>query len=174
MRHQEISDSRPVTRKAVIFDVDGVLVDSYEAHLRSWQMLASECGLRITEAQFAATFGRTSRDIIRSYWNPALSDDQIARLDDRKEAMYRELVAHEFPAMEGAAELIDSLHKAGFALAAASSGPPENVDLALDRLDRRKEFSAVVTGRDVLRGKPIRRSSNWPLRVLVPRRAAAL
>jgi beta-phosphoglucomutase len=51
-------------------------------------------------------------------------------------------------------ELIDALHAAGFALAVGSSGPPENVGLVLDRLGRRDKFAAVVTGRDVTRGKP--------------------
>src|SRR5207244_1964586 len=49
----------------VIFDMDGVLIDSYEAHLESWRQLARELDRDITDEQFAATFGRTSRDIIR-------------------------------------------------------------------------------------------------------------
>jgi beta-phosphoglucomutase len=85
-------------RRAVIFDVDGVLVDSFDAHLRSWQA--------------------------------------------------------NFPAMDGAVELIDALHSAGFSLAMGSSGPPENMQLALDRLARRDAFAAVVSGRDVRQGKP--------------------
>ena len=54
--------------RAVIFDVDGVLVDSYHPHYRSWRELAAEGGRSITEEQFAETFGRTSRDIIRRFW----------------------------------------------------------------------------------------------------------
>ena len=140
---------------AVIFDVDGVLVDSYRAHLESWRRLGLEHGLVITEAQFAGTFGKTSRDIIERFWGgDGLDEPGIRELDEQKEALYRELVRDAFPAMEGARELIDALHAAGLALAVGSSGPPENVDLALRRLGRPALFAARVSGHDVTRGKP--------------------
>jgi beta-phosphoglucomutase len=141
------------THKAVIFDVDGVLVDSYEAHLRSWQIVAREDGVPFSVDDFVATFGRTSREIIERFWH--MTDPRAVRdLDDRKEALYREIVAEQFPAMDGAVELIDALHAAGFALAMGSSGPPENVQLAMDRLGRHEAFAAAVSGYDVPHGKP--------------------
>jgi beta-phosphoglucomutase len=141
--------------QAVIFDVDGVLVDSYRPHFESWRKLAAEHGLTLTEEQFARSFGRTSRDIIRSLWgDPRLDEARIRRLDDRKEALYREIVSRDFPAMDGARELLEVLHGAGIRLAVGSSGPPENVDLVLDRLDGRSWIGAVVNGMDVTRGKP--------------------
>jgi beta-phosphoglucomutase len=139
---------------AVIFDVDGVLVDSYGAHFESWRNVAAEAGLQLTEAQFAATFGRTSRDIIRHHFGTSLSDDAVGEMDDRKEARFRELIAADFPAMDGAVELIADLRAAGFLLAVGSSAPPRNVALVLDRLGLPSAFSSVVTGADVARGKP--------------------
>jgi beta-phosphoglucomutase len=139
-------------RLAAIFDMDGVLVDSYHAHFRSWQKLAAEEGREMTEAEFTAQFGRTSRDIIAS-WSGGYSDDQIRVLDDRKEALFREILLADFPTMPGAEQLLASLHGAGLAVAVGSSGPPENVDAVLDRLGR-ELFDAVVTGADVIRGKP--------------------
>jgi beta-phosphoglucomutase len=56
--------------------------------------------------------------------------------------------------MPGASELLNALGKAGFLLAIGSSGPPENVDQVLDKLQIRPLLSAVVTGADVTRGKP--------------------
>lgn len=143
------------TDRAVIFDVDGVLVDSYDAHRQSWRAVAREEGVTFTDETFRTTFGCTSRDVIRAAWpDDMLSDEQIARIDDRKEALYREIVAETFPAMEGAVELIDGCRAAGFSIAAGSSGPPENIDLALCQLGRIDSFDAVVTGREVMRGKP--------------------
>jgi beta-phosphoglucomutase len=141
-------------RLAVIFDVDGVLVDSYRAHLESWQALAREHGIALTEGQFAALFGQTSRDIICRIWGSGLSERQIAAIDQGKEAFYRDLPQLTCPAMGGAVELIDALIAAGFLLAVGSSGPPENVAMALERLGRAQCFGARVTGREVSRGKP--------------------
>jgi beta-phosphoglucomutase len=148
-------DGRVATRpRAVIFDVDGVLVDSYDAHLRSWVLMAREHGRELTEDEFAATFGQTSREIIARFWGAELDDAEREALDARKEAIYRDLIRADFPAMDGAVALIDALAAAGFLLAVGSSGPPENIELTLERLGRRERFQAMVTGRDVIRGKP--------------------
>ena len=140
---------------AVIFDMDGVLVDSYQAHFRSWQRMAAEAGLTLTEAEFAAQFGRTNPEIIAVYWGEDRHrDEEIAAMADRKEKIFREILRARFPAMPGARELLRSLDEAGFALAVGSSGPPENIELVLRRLGARSRFRAVVTAKDVTRGKP--------------------
>lgn len=151
----------------VIFDMDGVLVDSYQAHFKSWQVVAAAEGLTITEAEFASTFGCTTREIIAARWRGTASartphrrpvahydEQRIAALDEMKEAAFRDILRADFPAMPGAMELLRSLDDAGFALALGSSGPPENVDLVLDKLEARPLFKVVVTGADVTRGKP--------------------
>ncbi|HEY3391879.1 MAG TPA: HAD hydrolase-like protein, partial [Lacipirellulaceae bacterium] len=119
---------------AVIFDVDGVLVDSYQAHFASWRQLYAELGRDYTEAAFAADFGRTSRDILRRTLGPDISDERIAALDQRKESLFRAVLRGDFHAMAGAAELIGALSAEGFAVAVGSSGPPENIALSLEKL----------------------------------------
>jgi len=143
-------------RTAVIFDVDGVLVDSYEAHLRSWCDIARAHGVPFNEQDFARTFGRTSRDIIRAYWpdGGSMSAAAIQAIDDEKEADYRRLVEHDFPAMDGARDLIELLHGWNILVGVGSSGPPANVELVLRRLDVCHWIGAFVTGMDVTRGKP--------------------
>jgi beta-phosphoglucomutase len=138
----------------VIFDMDGVLIDSFEPHRRSWQQMARERGIEMTDEQFAATFGRTSRDIIRHFWGEGVSDEQIRQMDDRKEALFRDLLREQLPVMPGALELIDDLATHGFKLGVGSSGPPENVNLVVDSLGLRDHLSGIVTGMDVTRGKP--------------------
>ncbi|MEW6272954.1 MAG: HAD family phosphatase [Thermodesulfobacteriota bacterium] len=140
--------------RAVIFDVDGVLVDSYAAHYASWRDALRENGLELSEDDFARTFGRTSREVIRELFRGEVDDAQVREIDARKEALYRDVVARDFPAMDGAVELVDALHAAGFLLAVGSSAPPPNVELTLERLGRRAAFAVAVTGRDVTRGKP--------------------
>jgi len=140
---------------AAIFDMDGVLVDTYHAHFKSWLAMAEPQGLSFTEAEFAPTFGRTSREIIAYFWGDGrFTDEEMAALDDKKEAAFRKIIEADFPAMPGVRTLLRDLHDAGFRLAVGSSGPPENIDLVMDRIGARSLFDAVVTGMDVTRGKP--------------------
>ena len=144
-----------MTSYGVIFDMDGVLVDSYRTHFESWNRMLSARGLSMTEEQFAATFGRTSREIIRELWPEHVGgDEQVSQWDAEKEAAYRDALRADCPAMDGATELITALSAAGFALAIGSSGPPENVAAVLECLPGAECFSAAVDGTQVSRGKP--------------------
>jgi HAD superfamily hydrolase (TIGR01509 family) len=138
----------------VIFDMDGVLVDSYRPHLLSWQQAARAQGLDLTEPQFAGTFGRTSRDIIARLWPGRFSNGQIAAFDARKEQAYRDIIAHDFPEMAGAGDLVGALHAAGFATAIGSSGPPENIEVVKRGLPHGDTIGATVSGVEVEHGKP--------------------
>jgi beta-phosphoglucomutase len=139
---------------AVIFDMDGVLVDSYDAHYRSWLRLYGALGIEYSEVRFAKDFGRTGRDILHRTLGRDVSDAEFRELDGRKEAFYRDIIRENFPAMDGAEDLIDALSDVGFHLAIGSSGPPENVQLVLEKLRNGRRFSATVNGFDVTRGKP--------------------
>src|SRR6476646_808486 len=123
-----------VAKLAVIFDVDGVLVDSYQAHFLSWRKLFGELGLEYSEAEFAASFGRTSREILREKMGDEQSDAELAELDERKEAHYRAAFRQNSALMDGAVELVNALADDGFLLGIGSSGPQENVALALELL----------------------------------------
>ncbi|MGI9428356.1 MAG: HAD family hydrolase [Bythopirellula sp.] len=143
-----------MSQQAVIFDVDGVLVDSYQPHFLSWQQMLAELGEEFTEETFRSTFGRTNPDIFAQLFGEKYSTAEVKTHADRKEAIYREIIKHDFPAIDGAVELIDALAGAGFALAVGSSGPPENVAQTLASLGRAEVLTARVTGADVTRGKP--------------------
>lgn len=137
----------------VVFDMDGVLVDSAEAHLESWRGLARELGAPLSTADVAATFGRQNRDIIPILFG-VTEPTEVQALADRKEVLYRDIVRLHLPVVDGAVALIDALHEAGCRLAVGSSAPRANIDLVLDRVDRAHCFHAIVSGDDVRRGKP--------------------
>lgn len=143
-----------MTKSAVIFDVDGVLVASGHAHAASWRALARESGVAFTDEQFRATFGQTSRDIIRSLWGPKPTDARIKQLDDEKEALYRELITGMVPLTIGAREALRALADDGLVLAVATSGPRANLDLVLGETGLAPLFAATVTGDDIEHGKP--------------------
>jgi beta-phosphoglucomutase len=143
-----------VSEYGAIFDMDGVLVDSYRAHLESWQQTARAHGVEMTERQFAETFGRTSREIITRLWGGRIREEDVPAFDAEKEAAYRRVIRADFPEMPGAGELLAALHAAGFRIAVGSSGPPENVRAVMECLPNAGLIDAAVHGRDVAHGKP--------------------
>src|SRR3954470_11383700 len=94
---------------AVIFDVDGVLTDSYDAHFQSWQRMFGDIGVHFTDEEFRRTFGRTNRDIFAELYSGEMTQEESRRLGDRKEIIYREIVSEQFKPLPGAVELIDAL-----------------------------------------------------------------
>ncbi len=141
-----------------IFDLDGTLVDSFDAHLVAWQRMSERHGVPITLAHFERHFGRRNDAMLREIWSEAgegpLSDADVDRLGREKESIYRALVTDSFPVMDGGPDLLRSLHTDRWRLAVGSSAPIENVDLAVDGMGSRSLFHAIVTGDDVTRGKP--------------------
>jgi len=137
----------------VIFDMDGVLIDSADAHWESWRRLADENGLSVNREHFTSTFGRSSSDIIPLLFGE-LSLTKTRALSERKEAIYRDLLGDAPPIVAGAVELVHSLHAAGIALALGSSGPRANIDLVLGAMRVAEDMSVIISADDVTRGKP--------------------
>jgi HAD superfamily hydrolase (TIGR01509 family) len=138
----------------VLFDWDGVVIDSSSQHERSWDLLAAERGLTLPEGHFKAGFGKKNEVII-----PALgwgSDPSIVKeLADRKEELYRELVAAEgVVVLPGARELLLGLKESGIPRAVGSSTPRGNLDALFAATGLDAFFDAVVCGTDVTHGKP--------------------
>ncbi|NNJ25418.1 Phosphoglycolate phosphatase [Planctomycetes bacterium LzC2] len=138
----------------VVWDVDGVLVDSYAPHLKSWQQTAEKLGVSYTEEDFLSGFGKTSREHLKENFGASMSDEQIEEIESEKEALYREMVMEEFPAMPGARELIQALKGADFKIALATSGPAANLMLAVRLMKLQPFLSGVISGGDVAKGKP--------------------
>lgn len=143
---------------AAIFDLDGTLVDSYDAHFDAWRSVASEIGHELTVEQFARQFGRTNDPILRELFGwvgrEAPDREGLRSLADRKESLFRSSIERSFPAMSGSRELLRALRSKGWRLAVGSSAPPDNVALAVAGLEAASLFEAIVHGDDVTHGKP--------------------
>lgn len=137
----------------VLWDVDGVLLDSAAQHLESWQLMAREFRYPYSEADFWPTFGMRNADIIPQVFG-VTDPEQVQAIADRKEALYRELVAREAQALPGARELLAALHAAGYRQALGSSAPEENLRVIVEALEIGLYLDAMVSGETVPRGKP--------------------
>ncbi|WP_069801298.1 HAD family hydrolase [Thermogemmatispora onikobensis] len=140
---------------AVIWDLDGVIIDSAQAHFRAWQRLAQEEGWTLSEEDFRATFGMRNDRILPLLWGE-MPPERIRALSERKEAYFRELVRQnpQSLALPGALELLQAVHEAGIAQALASSTPPENIALISELLGLQRYLQVLISGEMVERGKP--------------------
>jgi beta-phosphoglucomutase len=138
----------------VIFDMDGVIVLSEEAHWLAWRDAAAKRGVDLAYETFLSCFGRVNADCVRIMIGEGIGPDESARIADEKEAAMRAIIRERIPIAPGLGALLAALTAEGAVLAVGSSAPPENVDLVLDGASLRRSFSAVVNGNDVRRGKP--------------------
>lgn len=141
------------TIQAVIWDLDGVIIDSADEHRRAWQRLAREEGVSFTDADFWTTFGKRNDDIFAMQWG-TLAPERAKILADRKERYFRELIRETAAPLPGAMELMRELHEAGFAQALASSTPIENIELISEVLGLKRYLTILVSGETVPHGKP--------------------
>lgn len=143
------------TPRAVLWDLDGTLVDSGDYHWRAWREVMGGDGVDLNYAQFLDSFGQKNDRILTAWLGERATAETIRRIGDAKEAMYRQLAAAEGLApLPGAAEWVRRLHHAGWRQAIASSAPAENVRVMLDALDLDRYFDATVSADDVTAGKP--------------------
>ncbi len=139
---------------AVIWDVDGVILDSAEQHRQAWAALAREQGFPYTDDAFWAGFGRRNRDVIPLMFGVDGPPERIAALGERKEQLYRALLVREATPLPGAKELMAALHAAGYRQALGSSAPEENLATIVQLLGLGAWLEATISGESVPRGKP--------------------
>lgn len=138
----------------IIFDNDGVLVNSSEEHYLTFVALGEEAGYTITREQFLHLFGRHNRDIFPILFGHQLPVEEIAALSARKEELFRAMVRGHVRALPGVLALLPALRAAGFHLAVGTSTPRDNLDLILSELGIAADFEAIASAEDVTRGKP--------------------
>ncbi len=141
--------------KAVLWDMDGTLVDSLPLHWRAWRQIAEAEGFPLAYDQFIGTLGKRNDEILQGWFGPAMDTATRSRLGLAKEARYRELVRSEGIApLPGAAEWIARLRAAGWKQAIATSAPRLNEEAVVDALGLAGLFDARVSAEDVTHGKP--------------------
>ena len=141
---------------AVIFDFDGVVIDSHEAHERSWFALAAELGKDLSRETFVSTFGQRNESILPFLgWADEGDRERIQQLGDRKEGLYREILRAEgIEPLPGVVALLKDLAAAGIPCAIGTSTPRANVECVLEITGLGGFFKDIAASEDVTRGKP--------------------
>ncbi len=135
--------------KAVIFDMDGVIIDSEPLHMEAWRRLLEMHGIDTGEVDFHDLVGKGEVECFKSY----NMEGNSATLISEKQGIYKELLKDKLAPFPGVIDLIKTLHKK-FVLAVASNDFRENSLFALDRLKLRNYFRVIVGKEDVRHPKP--------------------
>lgn len=143
-----------MTSWGVLFDWDGVILDSSALHERSWELLAEETGWTLPPGHFKRGYGMKNEVIIPEMLGWTRDPAEIRRLSHRKEALFRELAAERgVRALPGVVEWLAELDRHGVPRAIASSTHRQNIEVLL-RLLGLGGFEAIIAAEDVARGKP--------------------
>ena len=139
--------------RGVLWDMDGVLVDTGEFHFQAWSQTLLEHSIPFTRELFRATFGMNNDGILSVLLGQPLAPERLAEIRDRKERLFRQAVRGRAQPLPGVRMWLERLKAAGVRQAVASSAPPANIDALVDELGLRSYFEAIVSGFD-LPGKP--------------------
>jgi HAD superfamily hydrolase (TIGR01509 family) len=140
---------------SVIFDWDGVIVDSAAQHEASWEQLAAEERRALPADHFKASFGKKNEWIIPHLFRWTEDPAEVRRLSLRKEALYRRIIlAQGLEPLPGVREQLRQLQAEGVRCWIGSSTHRENITIVLRGLGLEDLFGGMVTSEDVRHGKP--------------------
>ncbi len=137
----------------VLWDMDGVLVDTGELHYRSWKETLDEAGIPFDRDVFRETFGMNNAGILEHLLGEKPDQELVNRISEQKERIFRDSVPGNVQTLPGVIPWLARLQQSGARMAVASSAPSANIELMVEELNIRPYFQALVSGAD-LPGKP--------------------
>ena len=138
---------------AILWDLDGVLVDSGEYHYAAWKQTFDELGVRFSEEQFRMTFGMNNTGILGMIYGKKLLLEREQQISERKESLFREAVKGNALLLPGVENALKNFTAWNMKQAIASSAPPKNIEVLVQELQIGNYFDAIVSGYDIP-GKP--------------------
>jgi beta-phosphoglucomutase len=139
--------------RGVVFDFDGVIVDSHPVHKNAWKRFLGSVGRTVSGEDLKFVMDGRKRDDILRHFLGDLDPEVIMGYAHRKEQFFRD-EAGDVQTIDGVLTFLEDLEDAGVPMGIASSGSRSRVNFLLDRLNLRSHFQVVVTGDEVKKGKP--------------------
>jgi HAD superfamily hydrolase (TIGR01509 family) len=139
---------------AVLFDMDGVIVDSNLYHKLAFEAFLKRHNVSLTDEELKTqVYGRTNAEIMRFIFKDNFSIERGEVWADEKEAIFRELYEEVSP-VKGLVPFLQTLKANGVKTAVGTSAPKLNLDFILDKINVRQYFDALLHSADVQFGKP--------------------
>jgi len=143
-----------MTVRGILWDMDGVLADTGDAHYEAWRTMFAEQGHPLTREAFNDTFGMANGQILRQWLGEDTPRHVIDELAARKEALFREGVAQRVRLLPGVERWLAWAQARGLRQAVASSGEMANIVAVVAALDLGNYFDALISGAFLPRSKP--------------------
>jgi beta-phosphoglucomutase len=141
--------------RAVIFDMDGTIIDNMRFHAEAWVTVARKYGTELSAEQFEREFaGKKNEELVPLISKVPLSAEDVQRIAEEKEQLYRSAYAPHLAPLPGFEALLVTLRAGGSKLLVATAAPRANRDFVFDGLALHDAFDAVVGAEDAARGKP--------------------
>lgn len=139
--------------KGIIFDLDGVIVDSHPAHKKAWRALLRSLGRDVSQQQLEFVVEGHKREEILRHFLGELNEEEVRQYGALKDKHFADF-AHEVSAVPGVLDFIDQAEAAGLALAVGTSAGRRRAEQMLEGLGLSARLRAMVTGDEVRAGKP--------------------
>ena len=139
--------------RAVVFDMDGVLVDSGAHHRDAWAAMCRDCGVTLPAEFWRLTIGRPAEEAVALLVR-GIDPVEARRLADLKRAHYARLARRGIVGVTGAASFIDVLARSGVPRAIATSASRRDLERVIEALGLRERIDVAITADDVRWGKP--------------------
>jgi beta-phosphoglucomutase len=144
----------PEAHKALIFDMDGTIIDNMMVHHRAWQQLFLELGYAWTLEEIKERVWGKNEEIFERIFPGRFSPQEIAQLAERKERSYVEIYRPQIAMLAGLDRLLVDARAKGLRLGIATAAPPICVEFVREALELDTYFDTIVDAHQVARGKP--------------------
>jgi haloacid dehalogenase superfamily, subfamily IA, variant 3 with third motif having DD or ED len=139
---------------AIIFDLDGVIIDNTDFHVEAWVAYARKLGRELTADDVKMRLGFSCKEYMRFILNREPTDEEVADSVAGKESLYRDIFRPQMRAPDGLMAFLDAAVNAGIPMGIATGAPQENIDFTLDGLGIRHYFAEVTDSSQVPNCKP--------------------